>query len=158
MLNFLLRLLLRIVAVSCFYCFYSIDWPEASILNSCDSHFSTTSNKNSRPFHHKFLLILSNFAFLVEMSAGFSLVGTYVHSTSWKYSAWKKFGLYFLYIFIADRNFLTNFCSSDPSFNGNILISLYLKSETSVLAQLCDYMFIHTIYKFHGMVLAGNLN
>ena len=105
-----------------------------------------------------FCSFLSNFAFLVEMSAGFRLVSTYVHSTSWKYSAWKKFSLYFLYIFIADRNFLTNFCSSDPSFNRNILISLYLKSETSALAQLCDYMFIHTIYKFHGMVLTGNLN
>ena len=32
-----------------------------------------------------------------------------VHSTSW------KFGLCFVYIFIADWNFLTKFCSSDPS-------------------------------------------
>ena len=73
-----------------------------------------------------------------------------VHSTSWKFS------LYFVYIFIADWNFLTKFCSSDPSFNRNILTPLYLKSETSAHAQLCDYSFIHTIYTFHGMVLAGD--
>ena len=79
-----------------------------------------------------------------------------VHSTSWKFSTWWTFSLYFVYIFIADSIFLTKFCSSDPSFNGNILISLYLKSETFALAQLCDYSFIHTIYKFRGMVLAGN--
>ena len=72
------------------------------------------------------------------------------------HSTWLKFGLYFVYIFIADWNFLTKFCSSDPSFNGNILTSLYLKSETSAHAQLCDYSFIHTIYKFHSMMLAGN--
>ena len=60
------------------------------------------------------------------------------------------------YIFIADWNFLINFCSSDLSFNGNILRSLYLNSDTSAHAQLCDYSFIHAIYKFHGMVLAGN--
>ena len=63
--------------------------------------------------------------------------------------------LYFVYILIADWNFLTKFCSSDPSFNGNFLTFLYLKSETSAHAQLCDYSFIHTIYKFHGVVLAG---
>ena len=79
-----------------------------------------------------------------------------VHSTSWKFSTWWKFSLYLVYIFIADWNFLTKFCSSNPSFNGNILMYLYLKSETSAQAQLCDYSFIHTIYKFHGMVLAGN--
>ena len=45
-------------------------------LNSCDGHFSTTSNKNSGPFHQNFSLVLSNFAFHVEMSAGFSLDGT----------------------------------------------------------------------------------
>ena len=82
--------------------------------------------------------------------------GRGVHSTSWKFSTWWKFGLYFVYIFIADWNFLTKFCSSDPSFNGNILTLLYLKSETSAHAQICDYLFIHTIYKFHGMVLAEN--
>ena len=57
---------------------------------------------------------------------------------------------------IANWNFLTKFYSSDPSFNGNILTSFYLKSETSAHVQLCDYSFIHTIYKFHGMVLAAN--
>ena len=79
-----------------------------------------------------------------------------VHSTSWKFSTRRKFSLYFVCIFMGDWNFLTKFCSSDPSFNRNILTSLYLKSETSAHSQLCDYSFIHTIYKFHGMVLAGN--
>ena len=96
-----------------------------------------------------------------------------VHSTSWKFSNSWKFGLYFVYIFIADWNFLTKFCSSNPSFNINILRSLfcssnpsfninilrslYLKSETSVHAQLRNYSFIHTIYKFHDIVSVGNL-
>ena len=69
----------------------------------------------------------------------------FVYSTSWKCSTWWKFGLHFVYIFIADWNFLTKFCSSNPSFNGNILTFLYLKSETSAHAQLCDYSFIYTI-------------
>ena len=76
-----------------------------------------------------------------------------VHFTSWKFSTRWKFGLYFVYIFVADWNSLTEFCSSDPSFNGNILTSLYLKSETSAHAQLGDYSFTHTIYKFHSIVL-----
>ena len=83
-------------------------------------------------------------------------IGPPDHSTSWKLSTCWKFGLYFVYIFIADWNLLTKFCSSDPSFNGNIFTFLYLKSKTSARAQLCDYSFIHTIYKFHGTVLAGN--
>ena len=68
-----------------------------------------------------------------------------VHSTLWKFSTWWKFGLQSVYIFIADWNFLAKFCLSDPSFNENILTSLYLKSETSTHAQLSDYSFIHTI-------------
>ena len=72
-----------------------------------------------------------------------------MHSTSW------KFGLYFVYIFIADWNFSTKFCSFDPSFYGNILTSLNLKPETSAHAQLCDYSFIHTMYKFRSMGLVG---
>ena len=52
---------------------------------------------------------------------------------------WWKFGLYFVYIFIADWNFLIKFTS-----------------EISAHAQLCHYSFIHSIYKFHDMVLAGN--
>ena len=35
----------------------------------------------------------------------------------------------FVNFFIAHCNFLTKFCSLDPSFNRNILTSLYLKSE-----------------------------
>ena len=72
------------------------------------------------------------------------------------FSTWWKFDLYFVYIFIADWNFLTKFCSSGPTFNENILTFLYLKSDTSAHVQLCDYSFIHTIYKFHSMMLAGN--
>ena len=66
----------------------------------------------------------------------------------------------FVYIFIAHCNFLNKFCSSgsDPSFNRNILTSLDLKYETSVHAQLLNYLFIHAIYKFHEMVSAGNLH
>ena len=67
--------------------------------------------------------------------------------------------LYLLYLFIyLFKSLFTfgKFCSSDPSFNGNILTSLYLKFETTAHAQLFDYLFIHTVYKFHGMVLAGN--
>ena len=75
-----------------------------------------------------------------------------VNSTSW------KFDLYFVYIFITDWDFLTYFYSSDPSFNRNILTSLYLKSEISAHAQLCDYLFIHTIYKFHDIVSVRDLH
>ena len=79
-----------------------------------------------------------------------------VHSTSWKFSISWKFDLYFVYIFIADWSVLTKFCSSDPSFNRNTQTYLYLKSETT--AQLCDYSFIYTIYKFRYMVSVGNLH
>ena len=37
----------------------------------------------------------------------------------------------FFYIFRTDWNFLMKFCSSDPSFNRNILRSLYLKFKPS---------------------------
>ena len=82
--------------------------------------------------------------------------GGVVHSTWWEFSTWWKFRLYFVYVFIADWDFLTKFCSSDPNFNGNVLTFLYLKFDTSEHAQLCDYLFIHTIHKFHGMALTGN--
>ena len=73
-----------------------------------------------------------------------------------KVFTWRKSNLYFVYIFIVDWNFLIKFCSSDPSFIGNILTSIYLKFKIYAHAQVCHYSFIHTIYKFHGMVLAGN--
>ena len=76
-------------------------------------------------------------------------IWTLVHSSSW------KFGLCFVYIFIADWNFLMKLCSSDPSFNRNILIYLYLKSKTSAHAQLHNYTLIHTLHKFHNMVSVG---
>ena len=76
----------------------------------------------------------------------------------WKFSTSLKFGLYFAYIFITDWNFLTKFCSSDPSFNRNILTSLNLKSETSRHALLHDYSFIRNTYTFHDMVSVGNLH
>ena len=57
---------------------------------------------------------------------------------------------------MTDWNFFNKFSRSDPSFNGNILVSLYLKPETPALAQIRDYTFMHTTYKFHDMVLAAN--
>ena len=68
-----------------------------------------------------------------------------VHSTLWKLSTWWKFGLYFVYIFIANWNFLNKFCSSHLILNRNILIFLYSKSETLAHAQLCNQSFLHTI-------------
>ena len=59
-----------------------------------------------------------------------------VHSTLWKYSTSRKFILYFVYLFRTDRNFLSNFCSSDPSFARNILRPLYLKFKKSTHAQM----------------------
>ena len=56
-----------------------------------------------------------------------------------------------------DGNILTKFYSFNPSFNRNILTSLYLKSETSAHAELRDDLFIRTIYRFHDMVSVGNL-
>ena len=56
------------------------------------------------------------------------------------------------------QDFLTKFGSSDSTFNRNIVTCPYLKSETSAHAQLQDYSFIHTIYKFHGMMSVGNLH
>ena len=64
----------------------------------------------------------------------------------------------FSYIFIADYDFFTKFCSSDPRFNRNNLTSLYLKSETCAHMQMRNYSFIHTIYKFHDIMLVGNLH
>ena len=63
-----------------------------------------------------------------------------------------KLELYFVYIFIADLNFFTKVCSFDPSFNRNILTSLYLKSETSTHAQLHSYSFFHTIFMWIGSI------
>ena len=54
--------------------------------------------------------------------------------------------------------FLAKLCCSDPSFNRNVLSSLYIKFEISSHAQLRDYSFIPTIYKFHDMVSVGNLH
>ena len=77
-----------------------------------------------------------------------------MHFILWKLCTSWKFDLHFGYIFIVDWNFLTKFLSSDPSFNKNILTSLY----TSAHAQLRNHLFINTIYKFHDMVSVGNLN
>ena len=62
--------------------------------------------------------------------------GRPVHSTSWKYSTSWKFSLHFVYIFRTDWNFLIKLCSSDPSFNRNILRSLNLKFKISAHAQI----------------------
>ena len=45
----------------------------------------------------------------------FSIFFHPVHSTSWKYSTSWKCNLYVVNIFLADSNFLTKLCSSDPS-------------------------------------------
>ena len=66
--------------------------------------------------------------------------------------------MHFVYIFIKDKNFLNKIFSSDPSFNRNILTSLFLKCETYVHVQLRDKSFIHDIYKFYDMVPVGNLD
>ena len=54
--------------------------------------------------------------------------------------------------------FSTKFCSSDPSFNRNVLTSLYVKSEISADAQLRNYLFMHITHKFHDMVSVGNFH
>ena len=51
---------------------FSVSFSFTQFQNSCDGHFSTTSNKISGPVHHNFLLVSSNSAFLVEMFSGFS--------------------------------------------------------------------------------------
>lgn len=63
------------------------------------------------------------------------------HSTSWKCSTSWRFGLYFAYIFIVDRNFLTKFCRSDLSFNRNILTLLYMKFKTSAYVQIAFILY-----------------
>ena len=87
----------------------------------------------------------------------FNKLWVVVHFTSWKFSTSWKFGLYFVYFFIANWNFLTKFCSSDLSVNRNILTLLYLKSEASAHAQLRNYSFLHTVWRFYSMVSIGNL-
>ena len=59
-----------------------------------------------------------------------------VHSTLWKYSTSSKFILHFVYLFRTDQNFLSNFCSSDPSFDRNILRPPYLKFKISAHVQM----------------------
>ena len=70
----------------------------------------------------------------------------------------RNLGLYFVYLLIADWNFLTNFCSSGPSFNRTILTFLCLKSEASAHVQIRNYSFIRTTCKFRDMESAGNLH
>ena len=59
-----------------------------------------------------------------------------VHFILWKYSTSWKYSLYFVYIFRMCWNFLIKFCSSDPSFDRNILRFLYLKFKTSAHAHI----------------------
>ena len=47
-----------------------------------------------------------------------------------------KFSLHFVYIYRSNSNFLIKFYSSDPSFNINILTSLYLKFKISAHAHI----------------------
>ena len=76
-----------------------------------------------------------------------------VHSTSW------KFGMYFVYFFIGNWNFLPKFFTYDLSKCQNKYFDiLYLKSEISAHAQWRNYSLLHTIWKFHDMVSVGNLH
>ena len=59
-----------------------------------------------------------------------------VHSTWWKYPTSWKFNQHFVYIFRTGWNFLIQICSSNLSYNRNILRSLYLKFKTSAHAQI----------------------
>ena len=66
-----------------------------------------------------------------------------VHSTFWQYSTSWKCSLHFFYVFRTDWNFSMKFCSSDPSFNRNILRLLYLKFKPSVYAHIAiTYYFV----------------
>ena len=69
-----------------------------------------------------------------------------------------EIGAVFCFYLQKGLEFLTKFWSPDPILNRNILISLNLNSETSGHAQLRDYSFIHTIYKFYDMVSVKNLH
>ena len=66
-----------------------------------------------------------------------------VHSTLWKYSTSWKCSLHFFYIFRTDWAFLMKFCSSDPSFNRNILRLLYLNFNPSAHVHIAiTYYFV----------------
>ena len=93
-------------------------------------------------------------AYLLFPGLGFKRWGGRI-SGGWRVEIWSVF---YLYLYSRLELFLTKFCSCRSSFNGNILTFLYLKAEIYVHAQLVDYSFIPTVYKFHDMVLVGNLN
>ena len=107
------------VCFFCYICYLDATVDEAASLIQCKSlHFPYSDSKVTR--------ILSNESFLLMLT----FWGGVVHSASWKYS------MYFVYIFRTGWNFLIKFCSSDPSFNRNILRSLYLKFKTSAHAHI----------------------
>ena len=85
------------------------------------------SEGRQKPLERRFLSMLT-------------FLGGVVHSTSWKCS------LYFFYIFRMGRNFLIRFCSSDPSFNRNILKFLYSKFKTFAHAhiEIANYCVLFT--------------
>ena len=67
----------------------------------------------------------------------------WLHSTWWKYSTLWKCSLHFVYIIRTDWNILIELCKPDPSFNRNILRSLYLKFKTSAHAHIAtSYFFL----------------
>ena len=60
-------------------------------------------------------------SFILHVSSFILSIFNLILNILWKFSTWWKFGMYFVYIFVVDWNFLTKFCNSDLSFNGNIL-------------------------------------
>ena len=71
-----------------------------------------------------------------------------VHFTSWRFS------LHFVHGFRTDWNLLTEFDSSDLSFNKSILTLLSLKSETSAHTQIAViYYYIFLQVSWHEMNL-----
>ena len=74
--------------------------------------------------------------FLGNVPTSFFFGGGSVHSTLRKYSTSWKCSLHFVDIFRADWKFLIKFCSSDPSFNRNILRFQHLKFQTCAHAHI----------------------
>ena len=77
---------------------------------------------------------LSRFGFPTDFVKNYSpypSFETFIPYPSKQFSTSWKFVLYFVYIFIANWNFSTKFCSSDLIFKRNVLTFLYSKSETS---------------------------
>ena len=80
-----------------------------------------------------------------------------MHFTSWKYSTLWKFSLIFAHIFRADWRFLTNFGSSDPSFNKHFDTPI-LETRNFGACTNRSYSLINIIYQFLDMIWIWNLH